>query len=79
VIAGFNHRREGKSFARFTGLVDGANRFNAKFSSGSRQPQFFSDNIGSLSSTLAGVSSEGITIREDGNKVLQTVVYEWAQ
>lgn len=79
LIAGFNHGREGKTFARFTRLVDGANRFDGRFSSGSRQPQFFSDNIGSLSSTLAGVFSEGITIREDGNKVLQTVVYEWSQ
>jgi hypothetical protein len=40
-------------------------------------PDFFSKNIGSLSSTLAGVSSEKIVIRDAGGKVTQTVTYEW--
>jgi hypothetical protein len=31
-----------------------------------------------LSSTLAGVGSEKIVIRDSGDKVLQTVTYEWS-
>jgi hypothetical protein len=44
-----------------------------------RQPQFFSENMVSLSSTLADVSAERITVRTDGAKVRQTVTYEWSQ
>jgi hypothetical protein len=44
-----------------------------------RQPQFFSENIASLSRTLSGVLSEEIVIRDAGDKTLQTVTYEWAQ
>jgi hypothetical protein len=44
-----------------------------------RQPQFFSENMASLSSTLAGVSTERITVRTEGDRILQTVTYEWLQ
>jgi hypothetical protein len=45
----------------------------------SRQPQFFSGNMASLSAALSTVTKENIVVRSDGNKVLQTVTYEWAQ
>jgi hypothetical protein len=79
LIAGFSHRREHSNFVRFASLVD---RANATFSGASgmgRQPQFFSGNVASLSSTLANFSAERIEIRSDGNRVQQTVSYEWSQ
>jgi hypothetical protein len=44
-----------------------------------REPQFFSRNLASLSSTLAAVSAERIEVHGDGGKVRQTVTYEWSQ
>jgi hypothetical protein len=44
-----------------------------------REPQFFSENMASLSSTLAAVSAEKIMVRTEGEKVLQTVTYEWSK
>jgi hypothetical protein len=78
-IAGFNHSGERANFARFSSVVDRPNmeQFNAPGME--RQPQFFSENMVSLSSTLADVSAERITVRTDGAKVRQTVTYEWSQ
>jgi hypothetical protein len=42
-------------------------------------PQFFSDNMASLSSTLSAVSAETLEVRGDGGAVRQTVTYEWSQ
>jgi len=78
-IAGFNHQRERSNFARFTGLIDGPRMFSGSMQNGERQPQFFSGNMASLSSTLAAVSSEKIEVREDGGKMRQSVTYEWSQ
>jgi hypothetical protein len=78
-LAAFNHSRERAGFARFTGLVDRPNLPQSRVPGNDRQPQFFSQNIASLSSSLADVSSENIVVRVDGGKVLQTVTYEWAQ
>jgi len=78
-IAGFNHSRERTNFARFSGAVDRPNLEQSSVPGMERQPQFFSENVTSLSSTLAGVSSENIKVRVDGGKVLQTVTYEWSQ
>jgi hypothetical protein len=76
-VAGFNHAREQKNFVRLTSLLD---RQNAGEGAGTaRLPQFFSGNIASLSSTLSGVAAEKIVVREAGEKVLQTVTYEWAR
>jgi len=79
-LAGLNHARERANFARFSNLVDRPNQsqFNATGDS-ERRPQFFSQNIASLSSTLAGVTAERIAVRAEGDKLLQTVTYEWAQ
>lgn len=78
-IAGFNHSRERANFARFSGVVDRPNLAQSNVPAIERQPQFFSENVASLSSTLAGVSSENIRVRVDGDKVMQTVTYEWSQ
>jgi hypothetical protein len=78
-IAGFNHSRERANFARFSAVVDRPNLEQSNVPGMERQPQFFSENMASLSSTVAGVSSENIKVRIDGGKVLQTVTYEWSQ
>jgi len=73
--AGFNHKLERENFARLTYLVDRPGMPAAS----ELQPQFFSGNMTSLSSTLADVSSERIEIRSEGIKVKQRVTYEWSQ
>ncbi len=74
-VAGFDHQREKGNFARLTGLLDRP----AGGSGGGSTPSFFSDNVGSLSSALGSLSSERIVVRNAGNKVSQTVTYEWAR
>ena len=77
--AGFDYRRERENFSRLTSLLDGTSD-NAGSSQGrGHTPEFFSENIGSLSSTLAGVASEKIIVRDAGDKVMQTVTYEWVR
>ncbi len=78
-FAGFNHKRERKNFARFTGFVDRPSAPAAVENRANREPQFFSDNMASLSATLTDVSAERIEIRSDGGTVKQTVTYEWSQ
>jgi hypothetical protein len=87
-VAGLNHSRERANFARFAGVVDRPNlaQSNVPGMGGpgmgvlsERQPQFFSENMASLSSTLADVSTERITVRPEGDRILQTVTYEWSQ
>ena len=74
-VAGFDHLKEKDNFARLTGLLDKS----AGGSASGSTPNFFSDNIASLSSALAGLSSEKIVVRDAGNNVSQTVTYEWAR
>ena len=75
--AGFDHGRERENYGRFTSLLDRAgNDVNASPGAG-HTPEFFSENIQSLSVALAGIASEKIVIRDAGDKVLQTVTYEW--
>lgn len=78
-MAGFNHRGERNNFYRLASVVDRPDLGPSGIPSGERQPQFFSENIASLSTTLAGISSEKIVVRDSGDKVLQTVTYEWSQ
>jgi hypothetical protein len=77
-VAGFNHKVERGNFAHFAGVVDRPD-LGSLGVPGKGQPQFFSENIASLSATLAAVSAEKIVVREAGDKVLQTVTYKWAQ
>jgi hypothetical protein len=75
-VAEFDHRRERNNFTRLVTLID---RPDMNPSVGDRQPQFLSENIASLSATLAAVSSEKFVVRDVGDKVLQTVTYQWSQ
>jgi hypothetical protein len=77
--AGFDHRRERGNFTRLTGLMDRPGVDVGTALGAGHIPEFFSENIASLSSMLAGVSSEKIVIRDAGDKVMQTVIYEWAR
>lgn len=78
-FAGFNHKSERSNFARLTSLVDRPGTPGISLPASERQPQFFSGNMATLSSTLSDVSSERIEIRSEGTTVTQTVVYEWSQ
>ena len=75
-IAGFSHARERNNFLRFTGLVD---QNNARVSGQTHEPEFFSENISSLSAVLSQLVSEKIVVRTDGVKTLEVVTYEWAE
>ena len=78
-LAGFRHARERNNFASFFGLIDGTSQAKAEYPGISREPQFFSGNVGSLSEVLSDVSAENIVVRRDGNKERETVTYAWAQ
>jgi len=78
LLAGFSHRHERSNFIRFTSLIDRPNNAMNRIGT-ERMPQFFSDNMASLSSTLSAVSAETVEVRGDGGAVRQTVTYEWSQ
>jgi len=78
-LAGFNHQRERTNFKRLTSLIDRAGGSASNSKGAERQPQFFSGNMASLSATLGEVSAARIEVRSDGNRVRQTVTYEWLQ
>ena len=78
-VAEFDHERERGNFARLVTMVDRPDMNPSGIPGSARQPQFLSENIASLSTTLANVASEKIVVRDAGDKVLQTVTYQWAQ
>ncbi len=78
-VAAFNHQRERENFIRLVTVVDRPDMNPSGIPGSERQPQFLSENIASLSKTLAAVSSEKIVVRDAGDKVLQTVTYQWSQ
>jgi hypothetical protein len=78
-VAEFNHKREKENFARLVTLVDHPELNPSDVPGREGQPQFFSQNIAGLSTTLAAVSSEKIVVRDAGDKVLQTVTYQWSE
>jgi hypothetical protein len=78
-VAGFNHEREQASFERFSGVLDRPNMAQGNIRGMERQPQFFSENMASLSATLSAISAEKIIVHVEGDKVLQTVTYEWSR
>jgi hypothetical protein len=78
-VAEFDHKRERDNFGRLVRLVDRPDTNPSGIPDRQRQPQFFSENIASLSTALAAVSSEKIVVRDAGDKVLQTVTYQWSQ
>jgi hypothetical protein len=78
LVAGFYHARERKNFARLTEVLDRPRALSGS-SASEPFPQFFSDNLASFSTVLAGVSSQTIVVRDASDKVSQTVTYEWSR
>jgi hypothetical protein len=78
LLAGFRHARERNSFNRLAEVVDRPSTGTSGSTGASHQPQFFSENVASLSAALAAVSMETIEVRGDGGTVRQTVTYEWS-
>jgi hypothetical protein len=76
--AGFDHARERQNFYRLTSVIDQPSRTGAA-NNEFREPQFFSQNITSLSQTLAAVKSQSIVAKRKGGVESQTVRYEWAR
>ena len=75
LAARFNHARERENFAKLAGTIDRASAPAASQQEAGREPQFFSENIASLSRTLATVRSESVVVRQVNNKVRETVTY----
>ena len=76
-VGGFDDGRERENFARLTGLLDRSANGGGAVPGMARTPEFFSENLRSLGAALADVRSEKIVVRDAGDKVLQTVTYEW--
>lgn len=74
-LAGFDHQRERQNFYRLTSLVDRPSRMGTNMND--VEPQFFSQNIASLSRVFAGLKSESIVIRVNGALETQSIRYQW--
>lgn len=73
--AGFRHGQERENFAALTKFLDLA----AKTSAPGATPEFFSENISSLSFVLKDISSEKIEVRDAADRQMQTVTYSWSR
>ena len=75
--ARFNHARESANFTRMMRLIDYPNAPSSPTmgAAGAREPQFFSENIASLSHTLSRVESASIAVDDHGPSVSVTAVY----
>jgi hypothetical protein len=73
--AAFDHQRERENFVTLTKMLD----LGSGSPTNGGSPEFFSENIASLSFTLKNISSEKIAIRDAGDRQTQTVIYAWAQ
>ena len=73
--ARFDHSHERQNFYQLFSLIDRPSRNNAG-NYEDRTPQFFSQNIASLSKALASVKSQSIVARRKGGIETQTVRYE---
>lgn len=71
----FQHRREQANFVALTKMLD---KETAQSANGGG-PEFFSENIASLSFALKDVASEKIVVRDSADHQTQTVVYTWAR
>jgi hypothetical protein len=60
-----------------TGLIEAplAQQFGRRQRPGGHEPRFFSENLASLSRSLARIESESILVRDRGPLVSQTVTY----
>ena len=83
--SGFEHAHESGNFIKMTRSIEntGVNpglAGNPEHGNDStRQPKFFSDNIGGLSKTLQRVQTESIEIHDLGDRETQTVRYKWTE
>jgi len=75
--AGFRHAAARGDIVRMTSLIESppAQQVGGGAPPGGHEPWFFSENLASLSQSLARVESESILVRERGPLVLQTVIY----
>jgi hypothetical protein len=75
--AGFRHAVARGDLVRMTGLIEAplAQQFAGRQRPGGHEPRFFSENLASLSQSLARVESESILVRDRGPLVSQTVTY----
>ncbi|MBZ5515829.1 MAG: hypothetical protein LAN62_13490 [Acidobacteriia bacterium] len=75
--AGFRHAAERSDIVRMTRLIEApfAQQFGGGGGLGGHEPWFFSENLASLSLSLARVESESILVRDRGPLVSQTVIY----
>lgn len=76
-LAGFQHTLERGNFVRLMSALDSGNRASGESEGEERMPQFFSDNITSLSAVFGRISALRIVARDVGSRVTQTVTYEW--
>jgi hypothetical protein len=76
--AGFDHARERQNFYRLTSLIDQPSRASAA-NNVSREPEFFSQNVASISQTLAAVKSQSVVAKRKAGVESQTVLYEWGK
>ena len=74
----FRHSAEHRPFLRMLRLIDHVST-PAMPPGGAREPRFFSDNLGSLSTVLGRVESSSITMRESGPALFETVVYNFGK
>lgn len=76
--AGFRHAHERENFYRMMRWMDYPSQGSIGSSEG-REPMLFSDNIASLSRSLANVEELSMTTRQEDDKTRQTVIYRFAQ
>jgi len=74
LAAYFDHQRERENFAVLTKILD----LGSSSPQNGGGPEFFSENLASLSFTLKNISSEQIVVRDAGDRQTQTVTYAWA-
>ncbi|MGH8702518.1 MAG: hypothetical protein ACREVR_15305 [Burkholderiales bacterium] len=72
--AGFRHTRERENFYRMMRWMDYPSAASMGSSEG-REPMFFSENMASLSRSLAGVDEVSMITHQEGDKTRQTVIY----
>ncbi len=75
LVAAFDHRKERENFEELTKFLDAG----AQSHMNGATPEFFSENIASLSFALKNVASGKIIIRDTGDRQTQTVTYTWAR
>ena len=78
-FGGFNHEGERANFSRLTDVVDHPSSGAGNGQDTTREPQFFSGTIATISSSWKSLATERIVIRADKDKVHQTVTYQWSR